>query len=357
MFMLSEHVEFKVKNVTPIYTSRGRIDRSSYIDISGLSIKGYVRRFYRIIYHPFISQNDLMTLEKEIFGGSGDKGHAGLYAFHIEPLTKELNPEKLHQKRIIAVIINKKTKRTTKIREYTIPEDVQFSVKIWRHLYFHSNVNNKSYLTKVLRGLEAWLLFGGYGRRSRKGLGSFVVEKVSGKLCGIKESDSIFHDIDPNKWSSVSEISKLIERLFEKIQKEERVNKDWHSVISGRDIWDYKHPVISKYSVIAVGDTGEYDYTGAIRFIHHTFKEYKNAPYMKYFVGLSGSGRNPSQLMISLKRGDENSTYKFVLLFAPWIKNLPLNTQKNIVEDAQKNVLEKLDDLRKKGVEVRVLYP
>ena len=349
-------IEYKIKTVTPIFTSRGQIikkekggtQRFKHIDVSGLSIKGNTRRFFRTIYYPFL-KNRLFKVENELFGCTQGDNHASLFAFDIDS-AGNMNIDRRE--------ISKRPNKKSWYFDSAIIESSVFSIKLWRHLLFiEKNTRLSDHARRAIRSLEAWLLFGGYGRRSRKGLGSFVVEKVSGKLCDVEERDSIFHDISPNKWSSVSEISKLIENLFEKIQKEEKTTNNWRSIIAETNIWNYKHPVISKYSVIAVGDTGEYDYTGAIRFIHHTFKEYKNAPYMKYFVGLSGSGRNPSQLMISLKRGDENSTYKFVLLFAPWIKNLPLNTQKNIVEDAQKNVLEKLDDLRKKGVEVRVLYP
>ena len=82
-------IRITARNVTPIFTSRGQVEENNrkykHIDLSGLSVKGNVRRFFRMIYYPFLRSKNvgIEDVESKIFGSSANTGGASLFAFDV----------------------------------------------------------------------------------------------------------------------------------------------------------------------------------------------------------------------------------------------------------------------------------
>lgn len=166
--------------VTPIYGGSFEPRTIDEIDIiRPATVRGHLRFWWRALYgHAFADSRELYARESEIWGAAGGEGRDGRSQVELRIAVdrsahpniddKEVNlrsvegyalfPSRSEKKQGVVVV------ETAKRRLPPLQFDISLRTRA-------------EHLSEVRGALIAWVLFGGYGGRTRRGLGSLTLRK------------------------------------------------------------------------------------------------------------------------------------------------------------------------------------
>ena len=184
-FRSHDDVRFAVdlKVVTPIlggsfFTAGDSIDHRRHDPIRVPTIRGHVRFWWRALQPVGIGSDELRSLERSLWGGMGGSGSDGPTASRVnvrveavEPANPEIDTSEppLGVGKGYALFPARGQKKGGTVVRDAIP-------RLKPGITFRLSVScPPDQAAGVRRAVQAWILFGGYGSRTRRGLGSFSV--------------------------------------------------------------------------------------------------------------------------------------------------------------------------------------
>ncbi|OUD14541.1 type III-B CRISPR module RAMP protein Cmr1 [Thioflexithrix psekupsensis] len=155
-----ERVEFKCKTITPLFMA-GADGKTA--ELRPPSIKGVLRFWWRAI-HGNLSPDKLKETEKQIFGGVGENNNSLQSRFFVR-VEEEKNGIKILPKELVP-----HKSFTTESIEGTFT--VKFCLKPHSPECITINEIRSLFIVSAL--------LGGFGKRSRRGMGSIAIEEIDG---------------------------------------------------------------------------------------------------------------------------------------------------------------------------------
>jgi len=184
-FRSHDDAEFSValKVVTPIlggsfFTAGDAIKHRHLDTIRVPTIRGHLRFWWRALQPVGLDANELRAKERNLWGGMGDSGggkdaakpKASLVSVrvaNIQPTNPDIDPEEPpSDPRGYAMFPARAEKKEARAPVPRLKPGITFTLKV-------SGPPDR--LPEVRKAVQAWILFGGYGARTRRGLGSLTV--------------------------------------------------------------------------------------------------------------------------------------------------------------------------------------
>ena len=182
-----EGVSYKLRLVSPAFLRGAANDTTCELRVP--TLRGQLRWWWRVLYRSFLSETDLSTLEKRIWGGAGSPPAASMIGVRIRSLNPQLFPTPYDREaRGNAMPRNFIQNRTRGIAYATYGMDenrqgqrVRRAVleatpqTAWRVSFFTRNeggLDGARIIEHARLALLALCSYGGVGAKSRKGFGS-----------------------------------------------------------------------------------------------------------------------------------------------------------------------------------------
>lgn len=186
-FRSHDDAEFSValKIVTPIlggsfFTAGGAVNLRGLDTIRVPTIRGHMRFWWRALQPASIGWRELRSRERALWGGMGGGGdgdqsqpqasRVSVRVETIQPVTPEIDRDDPSGGGAgYALFPARKQTKAGQVTRDTVPRlkpGITFTLRV---------SCPKEHLDDVRRTTQAWILFGGYGSRTRRGLGSLTV--------------------------------------------------------------------------------------------------------------------------------------------------------------------------------------
>jgi len=209
--------DIKLKTVTPILGGGYHTRELDDVDIIRVpTIRGHLRFWWRALYaHKFKGSEELYEAECKLWGGAGGEDD-GAGKSKVELRIK--NKKELYARKDSYIDSSKVHTYTSKKKDF---KETVGSYALWvaqephadrykEGLVFELYVRTPiEHLKQVRNTIKAWILFGGYGSRTRRGLGSLTVNIDTKNKDKEKETEDI------NRWLPKEADGKAINNLFE----------------------------------------------------------------------------------------------------------------------------------------------
>ncbi|SEK95699.1 CRISPR-associated protein Cmr1 [Stigmatella aurantiaca] len=168
-----------LKSVTPILGGAVVPRQVDTVDIIRVpTIRGHLRFWWRALYaHQYPSSQELAQRERDLWGGIGANGAKRSQVelrVAVNSESRKEDPSDIGQTSKGAYALWPARAMTGKGRGEGQPPAPRLSPGIRFQLYLQAPAGR---LSEVENALRAWILWGGYGGRTRRGLGSLSVEQ------------------------------------------------------------------------------------------------------------------------------------------------------------------------------------
>ncbi len=209
--------DIQLKTVTPILGGGYRARELDDVDIIRVpTIRGHLRFWWRALYaHKHRGSEELYKAECKLWGGAGgEDDEAGKSKVELRIKNKkELYARKdsyIDSSKVHTYTSKKKDFKET-VGSYALwvaqePHADRYKEGLVFELYVRTPIEH---LKQVRNTIKAWILFGGYGSRTRRGLGSLTVNIDTKNKDKEKETEDI------NRWLPKEATKKAINGLFD----------------------------------------------------------------------------------------------------------------------------------------------